>query len=233
MFTTQLPFFTSCSDRKTLQQKMDLGGMPELLKGFGNVGKALEGKLGKHVEGRAMPFVITDHEIDEVVVKFETTRTKYPEIIKKVTHKEMKVVADYLGENKEGKPDRETWDMVARGNVYSHACFLHEYTEREYRTGDNPKWYYHGGGLFEEYQFLQDFIKLKTGVKYDIIKLCYNDNLWDSGEKDKANPRLLRKYMKEKREGLFDPKIHVETEWNKGSNTITRIMDALKSEGDL
>jgi hypothetical protein len=31
---------------KTLQQKMDLGGMPGLPKGFGSVGKALEGKKG-------------------------------------------------------------------------------------------------------------------------------------------------------------------------------------------
>ncbi len=36
-------------DGTILQQRMDLSKMPESPKGFGSVGGALEGKLGKHV----------------------------------------------------------------------------------------------------------------------------------------------------------------------------------------
>ncbi len=184
-------------------------------------------------EGKAMPFIVPDQKIDEVVVKFEGTRAKYPELIKEVSHKEMRVVASYLGEDTWGDPDPETWARIAKGDVYSYACYLHEKIEQSLRLTQEQRRDHHGPALYEQYTFLQSFIELKTGEKYDIIKLCFNDNRWDNNQKDIKNARIFKSYLKAKRPDIYDPEIHIEPKWNKESPRITEIMDILKKEGDL
>jgi len=182
-----------------------------------------------------MPFTITDEEIIEVVKKFDVTKKEYPQFIRAISADKIKVVADYLGQSVIGKPDRETWDMIAGDGIYGYACFIHEYIEAKLVEKGKPRIIHHGRALYFQYYFLSRYIERETGQEYDVIKLCCADS-WKKDpvggmKKDYSNSEKLERYLKERDDRRYNRIKHTFNIWSDVSFQLRRTMNSIRETG--
>jgi len=196
-----------------------------------NTGEMTGGKLGKSKEERNMAFSFTEEEVIQTTQKLKVIQEKYPDLVKDVDEATVRIVAEYIENPELGKPEPEVWERIKLGNIYSYVCYLHEKIEIELRNIYSEYRHYHGGALCEQYLFVQKYLELKAGEEFDIIKLCYSD-AWREGDRDKANSRVLKKYLKDERKDLFNPEKHREPIWNKNTSRTAELMSKMRS-GEL
>jgi len=223
--------------------------MPEPPKGFGSVGRALEGKLGKQVENNPSMRTITDEEIDAAENKLNRLkqgnviingRKKYPGFPVEISKQKLREVADYVNSPKGNEV--AVWDKIAEGNYYGYCAYVHEATElkaiknfidmpesKHYgksidEVSDLERIATHGKALFEQYKLLRVYMLRRHEVKVNrLTQICYCD-VWREYSFDGANSRKLSQYLKNERRKWYN-RLSEKYPWDKDS----RLKDVIRS----